>query len=319
MGLPRIRRRANAEPDFYKQLHPELKRRVSYLMDDLRERGWNPYIPEVFGETGTGYRSPEEQAKLKKDFPDRTESGDRSFHIIRSPNGSPESMAVHITERSVGANARKGDPFVEDLEALAERHGLRTGNRWKGKRWDPLHVQLYEKSQLTSVLEGARPNYLAPGAHLLPPSFGKRPWELTPKTPNQLDGRFNLIPGFGWPPRNHMPAPPPIASGQWEAGKWMRLIPPPLGGTRSQSPPWVEPLPPFRSSPPIGIGFKGFGLSNTLPWPHNCFGGPNYDALTRRLTPPTMSLVTASGGAFRPFLSAANLGDFQLRPPNLGA
>jgi hypothetical protein len=322
MGLPKRAGGASDEKDFYKLLHPELRRRLTYLMDDLRERGWDPLIPEVFGVEGTGYRSPADQAQLKAKHPERTGSGSRSFHMIRASDGTPESMAVHITDRSLlGRNPRRGDAFVEDLEALAERHGLRTGNRWK-EPWDPLHVQLYENDQLKSVLQGARPDYLNPRAHLLPPSLGTRPSQLLPKIPNPFDpGRFKLNQGFGWPPKTNLPAPPPITRKDWDSGKWMRLVPPPFGGARSEPPPWAQSPPPFRSSPPPGIGFKGFGLSNTIPW-RVCTGigpGPNYDALTRRLTPPAISLAAASGGAFRPFSSALNLGNLQLRPPNFGA
>ena len=130
------------KPEFESKLHPELAKRIKLVMQDLFDRGWEPFIPELYGREGTGYRSVAEQAEILKKTPGRT-SVKFSFHNVTDKEGNPRSMAVHVTDRNMPKHFTKTHPFVLDLEALCQRHGLMTGNQWK-KPWDPLHVQLHE-------------------------------------------------------------------------------------------------------------------------------------------------------------------------------
>ncbi|MEO6329422.1 MAG: hypothetical protein ABIO55_10830, partial [Ginsengibacter sp.] len=88
-------------PQFEAKLHPELARRVKLVMQDLFDRGWDPFIPEVYGREGTGYRSVADQAEILKKTPGRT-SVKFSFHNVTDEEGNPQSMAVHITDRNLG-------------------------------------------------------------------------------------------------------------------------------------------------------------------------------------------------------------------------
>lgn len=173
-------------PEFESRLHPELARRVKLVMMDLFDRGWDPFIPEVTGRQGTGYRSVAEQAEILKLTPGRTKVK-FSFHNVTDAAGNPQSMAVHITDRNLGKHPTKHDPFIVDLEMLCERHGLRTGNSWK-TMWDPLHVQLYENKDLKHVKRGRRPPYLSSKLVLLMPHFklNPAPSYLPPRTIDNL-------------------------------------------------------------------------------------------------------------------------------------
>ncbi len=173
--------------EFEKKLHPELAKRVKLVMKDLFDRGWNPCIPEVFGAEGTGYRSIADQMELRVKHPERSKV-DFSFHNVTDAHGNPQAMAVHLMDRMLGNKLPKNHPFLIDLEIISERHGLRSGNSWK-KPWDPLHVQLFEKDQLSSVKHGHRPPFLNSRLRLLPPTFKIHP--PTTYLPPQTISNFN--------------------------------------------------------------------------------------------------------------------------------
>lgn len=173
-------------PKFEAKLHPELARRVKYVMQDLFDRGWDPFIPEVYGREGTGYRSVADQQKILELTPGRT-SVKFSFHNVTDDEGNPQSMAVHITDRNLGKNPTKTDPFIVDLEVICERHGLMSGNSWK-KPWDPLHVQLYENKHKKLVQKGDRPPFMNAKLVLLPPrlSYHRQTNYLPPRSIDNL-------------------------------------------------------------------------------------------------------------------------------------
>ncbi len=156
-------------PEFESKLHPELARRVKFVIQDLVARGWHPVIPELYGVVSTGYRSVSDQLTLKAKHPART-SVKFSFHNVTDKKGNPQSMAVHITDRDMPKRYDKNHPFAVDLELICQRHGLRTGNQWIDP-WDPLHVQLYENDQKDIVQRGGRPPFLNAQLTLLPPQF----------------------------------------------------------------------------------------------------------------------------------------------------
>jgi hypothetical protein len=196
---------------FERQLHPELRRRIGYVVQDLMDRGWNPIIPEVYGPEGTGYRSFNDQLRLRREHPERT--GVRySFHnvtepltfgptqataplqfqmqsfstsllarrptfgpfALRPPTEIPGSMAVHVIDRNLGQNLPPGHSFWQDLQTSSQRHGLQTGNSWTTP-WDPAHVQLYDNSALRRVSWGERPAYPQARLQLWAPSLSLRP------------------------------------------------------------------------------------------------------------------------------------------------
>jgi len=141
-------------------------------MQALRERGWDPVIPEVYGNTGTGYRSIAEQLELKRLHPERT-SVKFSFHSATYADGRARAMAVHIMDRKRGNSPKHGDPFIMDMEMISQRFGLQTGNSWK-KPWDPLHVQLFNNKDKAKVERGEIPHLLPYRLVLLPPVFGQQ-------------------------------------------------------------------------------------------------------------------------------------------------
>jgi hypothetical protein len=155
------------------ELHPELLKRINYVLQDLQARGWDVRL-------SNGSRSLSKQ--LLEKAAGRS-SASFSFHMVTDGAGRPQAMAVHVIDRSLGYRAAKGHPFWQDLETSAERHGLRTGNSWK-KPWDPAHVQLYENKQLKDVRRGHRPAYLAPKLVLWAPRFSTRkiPTYLPPRS-----------------------------------------------------------------------------------------------------------------------------------------
>jgi hypothetical protein len=159
------------------ELHPELLKRINYVLQDLQARGWDVRL-------SNGSRSLSKQI-LEKAAGRSAVSF--SFHMVTDAAGHPQAMAVHVIDRKLGYRAAKGHLFWQDLETSAERHGLRTGNSWK-KPWDPAHVQLYENSQLKDIRRGLHPPYLSPKLVLWAPrfSFRKIPTYLPPRSLGNL-------------------------------------------------------------------------------------------------------------------------------------
>lgn len=77
---------------FARQLNPVLRRRIDYVIQDLRDRGWHPTIPEVYDhynkaggvEVGTGYRSEDFQLRLRRERPEAS-GVTFSFHNVTEP------------------------------------------------------------------------------------------------------------------------------------------------------------------------------------------------------------------------------------------
>src|SRR5439155_1293532 len=122
---------------FYSQLHPELRERLADMLEDLREKGWNPRVPQLGGREATGFRTLRAQALAAT--PQTPGGGTRSdvtfgFHNVTTPAGQPNSMAVHVTDASqYGSDAALKKQFQVDLLAAAERYGMTTGLNWKTK------------------------------------------------------------------------------------------------------------------------------------------------------------------------------------------
>jgi hypothetical protein len=299
---------------FTRQLHPALRERVGYVLEDLRARGWNPIVPEIFGKYGTGFRSQADQAKLRKTNPGRTRVK-FSFHNVTAADGKPQSMAVHITDPSVGSNPKRGHPFVEDLQAISERHGLRTGNKWK-KPWDPLHVQLFDNSALRAVRAGRRPHLPDPRLTLMPPRLLiHEPAMLPPRSAADfnLGERFKLTSKLTTPfavPANARLAWPtisaPISRREFEAGRRLELSARYLGQSINErrgcgfrpaaSAPFASPS---MRQPTLGdFRLRRPDVSSSRPTIGESL----------RLTRPSFEL---------PSPSAPSLGNFKLRPPSL--
>ena len=303
---------------FEKLLHPALREKLSYLLEDLRARGWNPVVPEVFGVKGTGYRSVADQQKLIAKHPNRTKVK-FSFHNVTTRGGTPQSMAVHVTEKSLGQKYSRDHPFLKDLEVLSERHGLRTGNSWKTP-WDPLHVQLAENSSLKNVKAGRMPPPLESRLRLLPPRLGAgAATYLPPRTAdNFMHGeRFRLQRNISGNPfaGQHTywhdtmfkppPPPPPPTRHEFDLGQRFQLSPPTM---RNSVPANLGTLAPIaRPIPPQSLRLGDFNLRRPD------VGG---NVSTRFNFSEPLRLTQPFSG--NPFASKPlNLGSFTLKPPSL--
>jgi hypothetical protein len=130
------------------EIHPELDRRVSAVIKDLRETGWQPIIRE-------GYRTTERQHYLHTK-PKATSGINLGFHNITDSKGRRQAMAVDIWDKRYG-DPKSNEPHFKDaqkffraLEKSAIRNGLISGLRWKNS--DGAHVQLSRNSSLKSLV-----------------------------------------------------------------------------------------------------------------------------------------------------------------------
>ena len=116
------------------QLHPELSRRLEPVLQDLKNRGWNPVVSTV---PGSAFRTAAQQGVHLRAGRSAVPF---SAHQVSGPHGEKWSMAAHIFDPSVGTNPSSDHAFSQDLQTAAERNGLRSGRPWHTS--DPLHVQL---------------------------------------------------------------------------------------------------------------------------------------------------------------------------------
>ncbi|QHV97321.1 hypothetical protein GJR95_20945 [Spirosoma endbachense] len=227
-------------------------------MADLVSRGWHPFIPEIYGKEGTGYRSVADHQKLKAEHPDRT-GAKFSFHNVTDRAGNPQAMAVHVTDRSVGSDPPRNHAFIQDLQVLSERHGLLTGNTWVDP-WDPLHVQLYENDLKAGVQQGKRPSFMDARLRLLPPVLGFKPHPtyLPPRTTANLlagevfllDSTTTLFHSLYQPMATNLPS---LADSFDSSTNFPRLAYPDFGHNVASSPGWQQSIPELKM-PAIHLG-----------------------------------------------------------------
>lgn len=304
---------------FYSKLHPVLRERLGDLLEDLRDRGWNPRVPTLGGKKATGFRSLSAQAQAKGDGRSGVAFG---FHTLRTPDGRPNAMAVHVTDPSqYGKDQALKKQFQVDLLAAAERFGMTTGLYWKAKnkqgklvdKPDELHVQLGEQAWLRNPAQLAG---LKQG--IVPPLPSVQPPILQPRISRALAEGFHLksifqpqTPGFPakplWTPPRPPPAPIPITRPQFDSGRRMTLAQPVLGRDITRQP-WNDVTrQPFR---PVDRPFTkpaGFG-DLTLKRPDVGRGFGNFAAGPMKLSLPTLGAGLGLGGQ-----SNLNLGNFQLK------
>jgi hypothetical protein len=292
---------------FFGQLHDVVRERLPMILDDLRDLGWQPVVPQLGGERATGYRDLAAQATAKKDKRSGVTFG---FHNVTDAAGNPQALAIHITEKSLGENYKLSHPFLNDLAKVAERYGATTGLAWS--KPDPLHVQFGDNKILSNPasLKALKSGVIPP----VPP-----PLITHPGFARAMARGFGLQSMFGYsgiqaPAIRHFmtppkaPAPAPNAPLTQPVDNKMQLRPPDI--TRNvATPPWQDiTRQPFRSvNRPFERphGFSDLGLrrpSIQSGWTGG-FGAPMH------LTEPQLSL-----GIQRP---EASLGNFQLRPPRL--
>jgi hypothetical protein len=110
------------------ELNQWLRPKVAAIVSDLEGHGWRPRIQQ-------GWRSPEEQRRLKREGRSRVAWG---FHNATTPYGLPDALAVDV----VNDDNPYSEPalFAEHLERSAKAHWLMTGRRWRTLH-DPWHVQ----------------------------------------------------------------------------------------------------------------------------------------------------------------------------------
>jgi hypothetical protein len=309
---------------FYSQLHPVLRERLADMLEDLREKGWNPRVPQLGGKEATGFRTLAAQALAST--PTTPGGGTRSdvkfgFHNITTPAGQPNSMAVHVTDASqYGNDAALKRQFQVDLLAAAERYGMTTGLHWKTRnrqgqlvpKPDPLHVQLGvnrwlgDLGQLAGLKRGIVPS--------LPP-----PLVTQPRISRALATGFQLKSIFQppspppfqtrplWSPPKP-PPPPPIVRPAFDPSRHMTLTQPILGHDITRQQPWNaitrQPFRPIAQPFSRPTGFRDL----TLRPPTMSGGGLERFGAKMNLTVPTLG----SGLGFRS-QPAPNLGNFQLK------
>jgi len=290
---------------FFAQLHEVVRERLPWILDDLRDRGWHPVVPQLGGERATGYRDLAAQEKAKNDERSNVAFG---FHNVTDAAGNPKALAVHITDKSLGEHYPLTHPFLKDLATVAERYGAKTGLSWK--KPDPLHVQFGNNKILRS------PKTLgALKAGTIPPP--PQPLISAPYFPRALArGQFDLHSMFGFgghtapafrpfmaPPKVGQPAiPPPMRPIDMK----MQLRPPDLKVV-APPPAWQDVT--RHAFRPIDTPFErphGFNDLHLLrPTIQPGWAG---GSSPMRLTEPMLSL-----GIHGP---TGSLGNFQLRPPH---
>jgi peptidoglycan L-alanyl-D-glutamate endopeptidase CwlK len=143
---PGLLRSAGLNPDSSKwtmgqklqSLHPELRPRVDAVLRAMRKRGFEPTIHHA-------WRSVAEQAKINA----AGNSGvPFSFHNAKNPDGTLSALAADIVDATLGWKA--STEFWNAVEEEAKKRGLYWGGDWTNP-WDPAHVQLLPKSELTRI------------------------------------------------------------------------------------------------------------------------------------------------------------------------
>lgn len=149
-----------------KSLHPAFKMAVNQILLDMQSKGWDAVI-------GSGMRTREQQAALYAQGRETLDNVNKLRrhaglpHIVKKENsivthakpGSSKhnlttsllftshstfevvnGYAVDIVSKVHGWHPSK--QFWEDLGSLARKYGCEWGGDWKGKFYDPAHVQM---------------------------------------------------------------------------------------------------------------------------------------------------------------------------------
>jgi len=110
--------RKKRNEDRLKELYPAFAKQVEKVIQELEEKELRPRIQDA-------WRSPEDQLKAYTEGHSKLKYG---FHNVTGKNGEKESLAVDLLDDDSPLNI--GTPYILQVTATAEKHGLTTGARW---------------------------------------------------------------------------------------------------------------------------------------------------------------------------------------------